>query len=120
MIHRPTRRSPSPSLATANGASSAHLRGNLAAVRVNSGLQNANDGDQFERDRLAGHELRRRLVNFARTCGLANAEALEVSVNSDTIILSGHFDSDDHRFLCVDTCRRIARSQGLAEHVDCS
>lgn len=53
------------------------------------------------------HELKRRFLNFMKTCGLRGLDTLEIQVMQGVVRIRGTLLSVSDRWLCIESCRRL-------------
>ena len=61
------------------------------------------------------HELKRRIINFFRTCRVPGLKDLEVEANTGTVIIRGVLPSQAAKLLCLECSRHVA---GVIKVVD--
>jgi osmotically-inducible protein OsmY len=61
------------------------------------------------------YDVKRRLLNFLRTCLLQDVASLQVEVCGGTVRIAGHVPTDEDRRLCVGSCRNMT---GVVDVID--
>ena len=69
----------------------------------------------MQRHKAVDHELKRRIINFLRTCRVPGLANLEVEAETGTVVIRGTLPSASAKWLCLECSRHVS---GVVDVVD--
>lgn len=72
----------------------------------------------MQRPKAVDHELKRRIINFLRTCRVPGLNDLEVEADTGTVIIRGTLPTDSAKWLCIECSRHVAGVVNVIDEVE--